>query len=92
MRLVKKASKIVKNERTEKIEPFRSFYLTPEEVERYVALPENDGVKVTSRESEAFLKDVLDARQMGSLLYPEREQDDWSGYVTVLDGGLCWLL
>jgi hypothetical protein len=93
MRLLKKHDKINFNKHTEKIEPYRSFYLTEEECEKIRALPADEsGLIFSSKETEELLKDILDARGMGSLLYPPLERDDWSGYVKLLPDGLFWML
>lgn len=82
MRLLKKWDKITRNPRTDNIEPYRQFNLTTEEIEQFMALRRTEaGEIISSKESEELLKQFLDARGMGSLLYPELERDDWSGYV-----------
>lgn len=93
MRKLKKHEKISLNKKTERIKPYRSFYLTSDEMVRLNDFKNRHGGKiVTNDESEQILKDFLDSRGMGALLYPDLERDDWSGYVKVWDGGLMWLL
>ena len=93
MRILKKPDKINVNKNTGKVEPYRTFYLTDDEIARIKDLPKDNAGNIKSNKlSEELLKDILDVRGMGSLLYPEREIDDWTGYVRVLDSGMIWLL
>lgn len=93
MRLLKKPYRIQINKNTQSVEPFRSFWLTNEEIKKIDELPkDSDGSIKTNRESENLLKEILQTRDMENLLYPEQEKDDWSGYVQLLDDGLFWML
>lgn len=93
MRKLKKHEKININKNTEKVKPFRSFYLTQEEIYRLEDFKNRNGGRLVSNdESEMILKDFLEARGMGSLLYPELERNDWSGYIRVFDNGLFWMV
>jgi len=93
MRLLKKWTRLNYDEKRQRIEPFRTFYLTGDELRRVKELPiGDDGNIISSHDSEALLKEILEARGMGSLLYPDLERDDWSGYVKVFDSGLFWML
>lgn len=93
MRLLKKHDKINLSKNSERIRPFRSFYLNQDEFDRIEDFKNRNGGKlITNQESEQILRDILEARGMESLLYPELERDDWSGYVTVWEDGMLWML
>lgn len=93
MRLLKKWDKIQYDSSRERINPFRTFYLTSDEIEKINDLPKDSkGEIITSQDSEDLLKEILTSRGMQSLLYPALERDDWSGYVKLHDSGLFWML
>jgi hypothetical protein len=93
MRLLKKWDRINTNPLTDKVEPFRSFKLTVDEIEKLRELPvDSNGIIISSNISENFLKEILISRQMESLLYPELEKDDWSGYCKLWPDGTFWML
>lgn len=93
MRKLKKHERINMNKNTGNVRPFRSFLLSSQEIERLEDFKNRNGGRLISNdESEIILKDFLEARGMGALLYPELERDDWSGYVRVFDNGLLWMV
>lgn len=92
MRLRKDTGRISISDKTEKIEYFRILSLEPYEIEKINKLAKNEtGFIDSSEASEALLLEILEARQMGQLLYPDRELDKWSGYVR-LEGNKLFLV
>lgn len=93
MRILKKWEKITFNDVTGDVEPFRQFRLTEDEYAKVAALKENDVGMISSTDtSEALLLELLAARQMESLLYPELERLDWSGYCVLRADGTFLML
>ena len=93
MRKLKKWEKITFNERTGNLEPFRSFALNQDEMEKVSKLLVNDfGMIESDDTTEEVLMEILQTRSMESLMYPELERLDWSGYCVLRNDGTLLML